>query len=100
MNMMPSFPDNESILSIQTYLPKPKPFICFEKTWHEIHFPPEEPEHLDDLQWSPDSAEDEEALKNWQMRLKEPYRNGGFPKMVGCPNKPMGFPTKDYHFGV
>ena len=24
----------------------------------------------------------------------------GFPKMVGFPNKPMGFPTKNYHFGV
>lgn len=36
-----------------------------------------EPEHLDDLQWSPDSAEDEEALKNWQMRLKEKYPLAG-----------------------
>jgi len=24
----------------------------------------------------------------------------GFPKMVGFPNKPMGFPTKNDHFGV
>ena len=24
----------------------------------------------------------------------------GFPKMVGFPNKPLGFPTKNYHFGV
>ena len=24
----------------------------------------------------------------------------GFPKMVGSPNKPMGFPTKNEHFGV
>eukprot|EP00438_Fugacium_kawagutii_P008107 Skav222128 [mRNA] locus=scaffold1181:673984:690078:- [translate_table: standard] len=37
----------------------------------------EEPEHLDDLQWSSDSAEDEEALKNWQQRLKEKYPLAG-----------------------
>ena len=24
----------------------------------------------------------------------------GFPKMVGFPNKPIGFPTKKDHFGV
>lgn len=36
-----------------------------------------EPEHLDDLKWSPDSAEDEEALKNWQSRLKEKYPLAG-----------------------
>lgn len=36
-----------------------------------------EPEHLDDLQWSPDSAEDEEALKTWQARLKEKYPVAG-----------------------
>lgn len=36
-----------------------------------------EPEHLDDLKWSPDSAEDEEALKNWQNRLKEKYPLAG-----------------------
>ena len=24
----------------------------------------------------------------------------GFPKMVGLPNKPMGFPTKNDHFEV
>ena len=26
--------------------------------------------------------------------------NWGFPKMVGFPNNPMGFPTKNDHFGV
>ena len=25
---------------------------------------------------------------------------GGVPKMVGFPNKPIGFPTKNDHFGV
>ena len=24
----------------------------------------------------------------------------GFPEMVGFPNKPMGFPIKNDHFGV
>ena len=30
----------------------------------------------------------------------EPGLGLGFPKMVGFPNKPMGFSTKNDHFGV
>ena len=34
------------------------------------------------------------------MPRKEHMIYGGFPKMVGFPNKPMHFPTKNDHFGV
>ena len=34
-----------------------------------------------------------------QLRLKS-KSIWGFPKMVGFPNKPIGFPTKNDHFGV
>ncbi|CAE7506572.1 vem-1 [Symbiodinium natans] len=36
-----------------------------------------EPEHLDDLRWSPDCAEDEDALNQWRQRLKEKYPVAG-----------------------
>ena len=34
------------------------------------------------------------------MPRKEHMIYGGFPKMVGFPNIPFGFPTKNDHFGV
>ena len=36
-----------------------------------------EPQHLNDQRWTPDSAEDEEALKAWRDRLKEKYPLAG-----------------------
>eukprot|EP00439_Symbiodinium_sp_Y106_P080956 s470_g19.t2 len=36
-----------------------------------------EPEHLDDLRWAPDCADDEEALTQWRQRLKEKYPVAG-----------------------
>ena len=40
------------------------------------------------------------AWWEWRVEIGVIWRYGGFPKMVGFPNKPMGFPTKDDHFGV
>lgn len=40
-----------------------------------------DPEHLDDLRWTPDCAEDEETLNNWRQKLKEKYPVAG--KLVG-----------------
>ena len=41
---------------------------------------------------------------NWEKELDAThvpkYTIWGFPKMVGFPNKPMGFPAKNDHFGV
>ena len=34
------------------------------------------------------------------MQRKEHMIYGGGPKMLGFPNKPMGFPTKNDLFGV
>ena len=38
----------------------------------------------------------------WMFFFSKPVHvnTWGFPKMVGFPNKPMGFPTKNDHFGV
>eukprot|EP00440_Ansanella_granifera_P076517 gb/GFBE01083032.1/.p1 GENE.gb/GFBE01083032.1/~~gb/GFBE01083032.1/.p1 ORF type:complete len:491 (+),score=122.77 gb/GFBE01083032.1/:1-1473(+) len=36
-----------------------------------------EPDDLDDMGWSPESAEDTEALNNWRARLKEKYPVAG-----------------------
>ena len=36
---------------------------------------------------------------SWNNKITE-YIFRGLPKMVGFPNKPMGFPTKNDHFGV
>ena len=37
-------------------------------------------------------AHELDPFERWYM--------GATPKMVGFPNKPMGFPTKNDHFGV
>ena len=43
------------------------------------------------------------GMEGWTMEKLVPdglEAIRGFPKMVGLPNKPMGFTTKNYHFGV
>ena len=37
---------------------------------------------------------------NQRSQYQELFAIWMFPKMVGFPNKPMGFPTKNDHFGV
>ena len=42
------------------------------------------------------------CLGSWLFQATSKWGTGiwGFPKMVGFPNKPMGFPTRNDHFGV
>ena len=46
-----------------------------------------------------DAGPNSETPKKKGSEVKPGFK-WGFPKMVGFPNKPMGFPTKNDHFGV
>ena len=40
------------------------------------------------------------TLQDWGNRHRSSRLIWVFPEMVGLPNKPIGFPTKNDHFGV